>query len=156
MVIGDHDLQSESPGRSHLVHGRDPAVHGDQQSGSGAGELAHRALREPVALVATGQAPDRIGAEGAQGADHHRRGADPVHVVVPNTATRAPASAWRRITAAAASAPGRVEGSDLSAADRNRRALAGSPSPRRASMAAVAGPTPSASATSMAAPTEYG
>ena len=83
MVIGDHHLQPEPPGRRHLVHGGDPAVHGDQQAGSGARELAHRALREPVPLVATGQPPDRVGAERAQGADHHRRGADPVHVVVP-------------------------------------------------------------------------
>ena len=83
MVVGDDHLE---PGRARggdLVDGRDRAVDGHQERRTPRREPLDGMQAEPVAVLEpAGQIPTDIGAERAQRADHDRRRADTVDVVV--------------------------------------------------------------------------
>ena len=84
VVVGDHDVHPGRPRGGDLLDRGDRAVDRHQQLGPARGEPLDGREREPVPVVDPArQVPVDLRAERPQRAHEHRRGADPVDVVVP-------------------------------------------------------------------------
>ena len=83
MVVRDDDVEPALPGLGDLLHGRDPAVDGEDEADAVVREARQRLPRDAVAFLEPArQVPHDVGAELPEKEDGQRRRADAVDVVV--------------------------------------------------------------------------
>jgi hypothetical protein len=111
VVVGHDDVDPGGACRGHLLHGRDRAVHGDEQLRPAGGEPLDGRTREPVPVVdPAGQVPVDVGPERAQRPHEDRGRAHPVDVVVAvDGDARAPLDVAEDVRRPLAQAAERVE-----------------------------------------------